>query len=118
MTESERMVSIVSEQFRVPDQSVNRSKYSQPRDVLYPDNHDKSVAWFPASALPAVIPVVNQKKTVEWAARVVHVPLRHNYAHAEVGIFNGDARLEHKKKASRTVCDAVCEAVAAELKRI
>jgi len=73
-----------------PKASVNRSRYSNPIDVLIPDPDvprdfyiDYRVAAIAVSAVPHVI----AGTTGEFVTRVVHDPREWNYSHSEVQTY-------------------------------
>ena len=79
---------------RFPNFSVNRSKYSEPGDVLIPSYQDWGIATFVVKDLPE--PESTDKRT-EYEWRVVHDPLEDNYAHSEVRTFKNDVYSENIK---------------------
>ncbi|MCL1468906.1 hypothetical protein [Argonema galeatum] len=77
---------------RFPDFSVNRSKYSEPEDVLIPSYGEYGILTFKVKDIPA--PETTNKTTLyEWKA--VHEPTDDNYSHSEVQTFKNG---EYKKK--------------------
>lgn len=88
------------QQFRLmfPTQSVNRSKYSQPPCVLlddWPKYAMHAVAAFRVFDVPAR--VSGEGSEIDFL--IVHVPLEHNYAHAEIhSMFNGELKTPSKTK--------------------
>ena len=87
---------------RFPDQSVNRSKYGEPSDVLIPDPvHEKSSRWihlgvleFPVEAVPACL-TTNDHVACDF--RVEHDPLERNYAHSEILAYRDGTRIRENK---------------------
>jgi hypothetical protein len=88
---------------RFPDQSVNRSKYSKPSDVLIPDPGNASaknwIYWgilaFEVGAVPSEV------KDGQFGAckvKVEHDPLGHNYAHTEIRMYLHGRRVTEKEK--------------------
>lgn len=82
-----------------PDMSVNRSKYSEPKDVLYPDFFQTfGVFSFRVEQIPDAISD-DTGNHFEW--KPIHVPEENNYGHSELRTFkNGefDRRLEIRNK--------------------
>ena len=79
---------------RFPNFSVNRSKYSEPEDVLIPSYQDWGIATFRVGNLPE--PELTDD-TTEYEWRVVHDPLEDNYAHSEVRTFKNSVYSENLK---------------------
>jgi hypothetical protein len=69
---------------RFPDFSVNRSKYSEPEDVLIPSYAEYGILTFKVKDIPAP-ERTNETTLYEWKA--VHEPLDDNYSHSEVQTF-------------------------------
>src|SRR5690606_30611039 len=88
------------ESIRFPDQSVNRSKYSRPLDVLWPTFADWGVLSFPGSAVPASL-IAGDGQRLQ--CRVADVPLRDNYSHSGIWVLLQDARLPAGKKPTAQV---------------
>jgi hypothetical protein len=78
-----------------PDCSVNRSKYSQPEDVLKPDY----LHWGILEFLVKDVPTILQEGESSSSFLVVHCPLEDNYAHSEIQSYKG----EHLKEPSKTL---------------
>jgi hypothetical protein len=75
---------------RLPEDSVNRGKYSEPGDVLYPNYFHLGVAEFPVSAIPGPRPFTDQQgETRTYALTVEHDPKDDNYAHSEGALLQG-----------------------------
>src|SRR5262249_8031646 len=80
-----------------PAMSVNRSKYSEARDVLYPDYFPSfGVLSFPVGGIPGPFRP-GEGALYEWTTR--HEPLDENYAHSEVrtyrdGTFDAKLRIQ------------------------
>ena len=71
-----------------PDWSVNREKYSQPQDVLYPGYDELGVAAFQVGDIPAGM-LSGGNTDFRWDAQ--HQPLEDNYAHSELWTYkNGE----------------------------
>jgi len=76
-----------------PDWSVNRSKYSEPEDVLYPSYLDWGVASFQVQDIP---PHMVSGGGILFEFKAEHVPEDDNYAHSEVRTFKNGV---HERKA-------------------
>jgi hypothetical protein len=85
---------LLPEAIRFPNFSVNRSKYSEPEDVLIPSYHNWGIATFGVRDLPE--PESTDEKT-EYEWQVVHDPLEDNYAHSEVRTFKNRTYSEDLK---------------------
>lgn len=85
---------LLPEAIRFPNFSVNRSKYSEPEDVLIPSYQDWGIATFRVRDLPE--PESTDEKT-EYEWRVVHDPLEDNYAHSEIRTFKNGVYSETLK---------------------
>jgi hypothetical protein len=84
---------------RLPEDSVNRGKYSEAADVLYPNYFHLGVAVFPVSAVPGPRPFKDQQgDTRVYALTVEHDPEDDNYAHSEVRSYREGVRVEHSGK--------------------
>jgi hypothetical protein len=87
-----------------PEDSVNRGKYSEPRDVLYPSYFHLGVAEFPVSKIPAPRSFTDQQgDTRVFALTVEHDPKEDNYAHSEVRSYREGFRIEHTGKIPKTL---------------
>lgn len=62
--------------------SVNRSKYSEPRDVLLPSWLEWGIAVFTVADVPA--PFMAEGTGIAWSFRMEHVPEEENYSHSEI----------------------------------
>lgn len=67
-----------------PNWSVNREKYSEWDDVLYPDHIDCGVARFRMKDVPARL---ESEGGIWFHWEIRHQPLEDNYAHSEVWSF-------------------------------
>jgi hypothetical protein len=85
---------LLPQAIRFPNFSVNRSKYSQPEDVLLPCYRDWKIAAFEVIDIPE--PQSTDKNT-EYSWRVKHDPLDTNYAHSEVRTFKNSVYDENLK---------------------
>ena len=89
---------------RLPEDSVNRGKYSEPADVLYPDCFHLGVAEFPVSGIPAPRSFTDQAgETREFRLRAEHDPYEDNYAHSEVRAFREGTRVKRTGKIPVTI---------------
>lgn len=76
--------------FRVPCQSVNRAKFSEPEWVLIPTFEKLGIVAYAVKDVPLRIPVEQQtakQKASDYVFRVKHVPQDDNYSHSEVQSF-------------------------------
>lgn len=99
-----------------PNQSVNRQKYSEPQDVLLPDNENKTkqlIYWGVAKILVSDIPVDEKTqgstgaKAVSYKFRVAHDPEVDNFSHSEIRVYKNNVvankvKSQQIKKAYRT----------------
>lgn len=77
---------------KFPDWSVNREKYSQPSDVLFPYFHDCcGIATFKVEDVPSKL---ESNTGTLFRFQVVHCPEYDNYAHSEVRTFKGESDLK------------------------
>lgn len=74
---------------RSPDFSVNRSKYSEPEDVLIPKWLDWGIVAFRVDAIPSSL---TSAGGIEYRFEVLHAPDEDNYAHSEVHTLKGEQR--------------------------
>jgi len=89
---------------RLPEDSVNRGKYSEPGDVLFPDYFHLGVAEFLVSRIPAPRSFTNQQgETKDYELKVEHDPQEDNYAHSEVRAFRERSRVTRSDKIPVTV---------------
>lgn len=110
LTRLQWLVAILRAQFRLPDQSVNRSKYSRPFDVLFPDHCDLGVLSFRVSTIPSHF----APDSVRYGFTVEHVPLWCNYSHSEIWVYKNQTRMPHNQKlGARTVKHHFFKSVAA-----
>lgn len=94
-----------------PDWSVNRSKYSNPKDVLYPSGKLKysccGVAAFHVSDIPESLESGEQDNISKFKFKVSHAPEDDNYSHSEVLTYkngiNGKTINNFKKKISKKI---------------
>jgi hypothetical protein len=100
--------SIKPANIRFPDQSVNRAKYSKPRDVLLPDSSGRyreqihwGVARITVNDVPRVI--VSTGGGVECHFTVEHDPLEDNYGHSELRVYKEGNRVKDGKKVNQKV---------------
>ena len=77
-----------------PDWSVNRGKFSEPEDVLYPEYLGWGVAAFQIKDIPE--PYETEGKiTYRWDAQ--HQPLEENYSHTEIWTYKDGTHLANPK---------------------
>lgn len=89
---------------RLPEDSVNRGKYSEPTDVLFPDYFHLGVAEFPVSKIPAPRSFTDQQGNSRgYELKVEHDPKEDNYAHSELRAFRERSRVTHTGKIPVTV---------------
>lgn len=93
---------------RFPDQSVNRSRYSKPWDLLVPDRaFERSQNWLFLGvikfAVGAVPETIERDGKVVCEFRVEHDPQENNYAHTELRVYRDGTRigLADKNKISK-----------------
>jgi hypothetical protein len=77
-----------------PDCSVNRSKYSQPQDVLLPDYLNWGVLGFAVQYVPKELSASESYSRFD----VVHCPLSDNYAHSEIRSYKTGTELKEPSK--------------------
>lgn len=83
---------------RCPDQSVNRSKYSEPEWVLL-DSYPKFVGWgYGAFKVRDVPENIDSGGGVVYEFSVDHDPLDDNYSHSEVRAYRDGERTSKKNK--------------------
>lgn len=94
-------------QIQFPDQSVNRERYSRPRDVLLPDGALVSRNWIlwgvsmvQISDLP---PDIASPGGVSFSFTAEHDPLEDNYSHSELRVYKNGIREQAKKKINSQV---------------
>ena len=101
---------------RLPEQSVNRERFSPPWWVLIPSPEqpaekfrDCSVFAIARSDVPSKVEVSPGVDHV-FEFRVAHVPVENNYAHSEIGVFRGghQQRKIKNKSAKQMLRYAVC----------
>lgn len=85
---------------RFPDFSVNRSKYSEPYDILIPKYFDWGIFSFQVKDIPDPISIPGDKLTL-YQFNAEHVPLEENYSHSEVrtskdGVYVKDMKIKNK----------------------
>jgi hypothetical protein len=78
--------------FRSPDFSVNRSKYSEPVDVLVPVYRRWGIACFEVAVIPSEM---SSPGGVSYQFQVDHIPEEDNYAHSEVRTYKSG---KHSRK--------------------
>jgi hypothetical protein len=90
-------------QFRLPDQSVNRSRYSGPLDVLFPSGFGEGVVSFCYSYARDSRVGKSGKESVWFDFVPQHVPITRNFGHSEVWIFRARIKDEHDKRPPKLV---------------
>jgi hypothetical protein len=73
---------LLPQAIRFPDFSVNRSKYSEPEDVLIPAYSNWGISAFKVGDLPPEQQTDSTTPVYSW--QVVHDPIEDNYSHSEV----------------------------------
>lgn len=100
---------LLPEAINFPDWSVNRAKYSQPEDVLFPNFHCCGIASFRVRDIPRELKSGGEKGQEEnvFEFKVVHCPEEDNYSHSEVRTYkNGihdKSDKNFKNKINKTV---------------
>lgn len=77
---------------KFPDWSVNREKYSEPEDVLFPDFLEWGIAQFKVSDVPDTLTSAGDNK---FDFKVEHAPVEENYSHSEVRSYKNE---QHNRK--------------------
>jgi hypothetical protein len=77
---------------RCDNTSVNWSKYSKPWDVIF-DHPGFGIVRFLVKELPKELPKQPPKGANVRSFYPVHDPMDENYAHAEIGTFDGQKRI-------------------------
>lgn len=84
---------------RLPEDSVNRGKYSEAEDVLYPNHFHLGIAQFLVSAIPPPRVFTDQQgDTRTYELKVEHDPHADNYAHSEIRAFREGLRVQRSGK--------------------
>ncbi len=83
---------LLPEGIKFPDWSVNRSKYSEPDDVLLPSYSDWGIVEFKVDSVPKKLISPGE---VVFEFKVEHDPVEDNYSHSEVRTYKGGV---HNKK--------------------
>ncbi len=82
---------------KFPNQSVNRSKYSEPEWVLY-SNYPSVVHWGIASFRVREIPErLESNGGIKWEFIPKHVPEEENYSHSEIKPLRNGEEMRHPK---------------------
>ena len=84
---------------RLPEDSVNRGKYSEPTDVLYPNYFHLGVAQFCVDAVPG--PRYFEGR--EYNLVPEHDPEKDNYAHSEIRAYRQGERVVHTGKIPKLI---------------
>lgn len=77
-----------------PDWSVNRQKFSEPEDVLYPDYLGWGVAAFQVKDIPSPM---KTEGNVAYHWDVQHQPSEENYSHTEIWTYKHGTHLANPK---------------------
>lgn len=77
----------------LPSCSSNRSKYSEPEDVLLPSYHNWGIAVFLVKDVPPKL--IDDDSSCDF--RVEHVPEPENYSHTEIRSYH-NGRFDQPKK--------------------
>ena len=110
-TLEQRAEAYLSENFRLPDQSVNRGRFSSPVDVLFPDWCTEGVLAFCVRAIPRSVGAGQHK--FEFFPK--HDPHRDNYGHSIIVVRKNGKVVAHndqkriKPKARKEVREAVAQ---------
>jgi hypothetical protein len=88
---------------KFPDQSLNRSRYSKPFDVLLPDPaFERSTKWlflgilrFAVAAVPRSI---ERDGNTICEFRIEHDPQERNYSHTELRVYKNGSRISPAQK--------------------
>jgi hypothetical protein len=78
---------LTSAGIRFPDTSVNRSRFSEPEDVLFSEQgryNRHGVVFFPVSDIPVRIALDPPNNGNPYLFRIDHKPLDDNYSHSEI----------------------------------
>lgn len=90
-----------------PDQSVNREKYSKPRDVLLPDGSERSRDWILWGVVTVragdVPPSMTTDGNVCYQFNVEHAPDDSNYAHSELRVYKENKRETESSKVNKRI---------------
>ena len=95
-----------------PDQSVNRQRFSRPRDVLLRDGSEQSKAfilWGVASILVSDLPPDDQttggagSRGITYSFSAEHDPEEDNYSHTELRVYKNGQRERKSKKINSQV---------------
>lgn len=89
---------------RLPDCSVNRSKYSLPMDVLVNKGDDDTeqcvISWL-VGDVPTQLPA-KEPSGLAYDCRVVHDPLEDNYSHTEIRTYpTGTSEVKEPSKTQK-----------------
>ena len=95
-----------------PDQSVNRQRFSRPKDVLLPDGSEKSkewILWGVARILVSDLPPDEQttggagSRGMTYSFSAEHDPEEDNYSHTELRVYKNGQRERKSKKINSQV---------------
>lgn len=88
--------SIKPASFPIPNQSVNRNKYSKPKDVLIPNNEEKTKGWIFWGVARIFVKDIPEgvetegsigAKKVYYKFGVAHDPEEDNFGHSEIRVY-------------------------------
>lgn len=100
LTAAQRAYALTHEQLRLPNQSFNRSKYSRPHDVLYPDRFSYGVVEVPVDSAGAEL---QSAGGLSFRFRPTHVPETDNFAHGEIWVWKQGTQLANNGKINPNV---------------
>ncbi len=95
--------------FEIKNDSFNRSKYSNPEDVLYNDNFEadgkhhtsNGILSLPVAELNEFdFPVLQNKILKHYTIKVSHTPLVCNYSHSEIFVLEEEQQIDSNKPKS------------------
>ncbi len=93
---------IVSEQIRWAEQSVNRSNFGKPIDVLFPHWCHEGIFGYTKDSLPKGIVAGASRKQVApiWNTDVEHAPLWDNYGHSNIYALKDGTKVDRNRSSS------------------
>jgi hypothetical protein len=80
---------------RAIDQSVNRSKYSEPQWVILPTFQDWGYGSFKVKDIPDSL---FSDSGVKHCYKIEHDPLEKNYSHSEIRVYKNERRLNKSNR--------------------
>lgn len=107
LSDQQLLIAVATEQFRLPNLSVNRALFSRPLDVLFAQYCQWGVMVFAVKHIPNQLPF---KPTLYGPAIVkfgpVHEPLAANYAHTAIGVWGQNGKkFGNDKKVNKDVAE-------------